>query len=55
MTQASVIDKNEDNLLRPDLIIKMPSGKQIIIDAKVPLDSYMDAMSQNDLQIQKEN
>ncbi len=53
-TQPSVIDKNEDNLLRPDLIIKMPSGKQIIIDAKVPLDSYMDAISQNDLQIQKE-
>lgn len=53
-TQLSVIDKNEDNLLRPDLIIKMPSGKQIIIDAKVPLDSYLEAVSQNDLQIQKE-
>ncbi|WP_168464231.1 DNA recombination protein RmuC [Wolbachia endosymbiont of Ctenocephalides felis wCfeT] len=53
-TQPSVIDKNEDNLLRPDLIIKMPSGKQIIIDAKVPLDSYLEAVSQNDLQIQKE-
>jgi DNA recombination protein RmuC len=54
LIQPSVIDKNDDNLLRPDLIIKMPSGKQIIIDAKVPLDSYMDAISQNDLQIQKE-
>ncbi|QKX02262.1 DNA recombination protein RmuC [Wolbachia endosymbiont of Dirofilaria (Dirofilaria) immitis] len=53
-TQPSVVDKNEDNLLRPDLIIKMPSGKQIIIDAKVPLDSYLDAMSQNDLRIQRE-
>lgn len=53
-TQPSVIDKNKDNLLRPDLIIKMPSGKQIIIDAKVPLDSYLDAVSQNDLRIQKE-
>ncbi|MGL9681527.1 MAG: DNA recombination protein RmuC [Wolbachia sp.] len=31
----------------------MPSEKQIIIDAKVPLDSYLDAMSQNDLQIQR--
>ncbi|APR97932.1 DNA recombination protein RmuC [Wolbachia endosymbiont of Folsomia candida] len=54
LIQPSVIDKSDDNLLRPDLIIKMPSGKQIIIDAKVPLDSYMDAISQNDLQIQKE-
>ncbi|MDD9331383.1 MAG: DNA recombination protein RmuC [Wolbachia sp.] len=54
LTQPPVIDKNDDNLLRPDLIIKMPSGKQIIIDAKVPLDSYLDAVSQNDLQVQKE-
>lgn len=54
LIQPSVIDKNNDNFLRPDLIIKMPSGKQIIIDAKVPLDSYLDAVSQSDLQIQKE-
>lgn len=54
LIQPSVIDKNNDNLLRPDLIIKMPSGKQIIIDAKVPLDSYLDAVSQSDLKIQKE-
>lgn len=54
LIQPSVIDKNNDNLLRPDLIIRMPSGKQIIVDAKVPLDSYLDAISQNDLQIQKE-
>ncbi|QKX01687.1 DNA recombination protein RmuC [Wolbachia endosymbiont of Cruorifilaria tuberocauda] len=53
-TQPSVVDKNEVNLLRPDLIVKMPSGRQIIIDAKVPLDSYLDAISQNDLQVQKE-
>lgn len=54
LIQSSVTDKNNDNLLRPDLIIKMPSGKQIIVDAKVPLDSYLDAMSQNDSIIQKE-
>ncbi|QKX01031.1 DNA recombination protein RmuC [Wolbachia endosymbiont of Dipetalonema caudispina] len=53
-TQSSMVDKNENNLLRPDIIVRMPSGKQIIIDAKVPLDSYLDAMSQNDLQIQRE-
>ncbi|MDG7056431.1 MAG: DNA recombination protein RmuC [Wolbachia endosymbiont of Meromenopon meropis] len=53
-TQTSIVDRNSGNLLRPDLIIKMPSGKQIIIDAKVPLDSYQDAISQNDLKIQRE-
>ncbi|OEY87176.1 recombinase RmuC [Wolbachia pipientis] len=52
--QPSVVSKNDESILRPDLIIKMPSGKQIIIDAKVPLDSYLDAVSQKDLLIQKE-
>lgn len=52
LTQHSVTGKN-DNLLRPDLIINMPSGKKIIVDAKVPLDFYLDAVEQNELEAQK--
>ena len=31
-------------LLRPDLIVKLPGGRQVIIDSKVPLESYLDAI-----------
>jgi DNA recombination protein RmuC len=54
VVQPTTMSRDNESILRPDLIIRMPSGKQIIIDAKVPLDSYLDAVSQSDLTVQKE-
>ncbi|MBI3693420.1 MAG: DNA recombination protein RmuC [Acidobacteria bacterium] len=33
-----------DGRLRPDMIIRLPAGRSIVVDAKVPLDGYLDAM-----------
>ncbi len=37
-----------DGRLRPDMIVRMPGGKQIIIDAKVPLAAYLEANETQD-------
>ncbi len=34
--------------LRPDLIVHLPDGKQIIVDAKAPLDAFLDAQDAPD-------
>lgn len=44
--QASV--DTDDGRLRPDMIVHLPSGRDIVIDSKVSLDAYLDAVGSQD-------
>jgi DNA recombination protein RmuC len=34
----------EDGVLRPDLVVHMPDGRDLVIDVKTPLDAYLEAL-----------
>ena len=51
-TQASTRD-DEGSLLRPDLIVKLPGGKTIVVDSKVPIDAYLDGVNCDDVELKR--
>jgi DNA recombination protein RmuC len=45
--QASERD-DEGRLFRPDVVVKLPGGKSLVIDSKAPLEAYLDAVEAAD-------
>jgi len=45
-TEVSV--DGEDDKLRPDVVVRLPGGRQLIIDAKCSLNAYLDACEEVD-------
>ena len=44
---------DEDRMLRPDMTIQLPNGREIVVDAKTPLDAFLDATGSADPVTQK--
>lgn len=39
---------DDDSAQRPDVVVRLPNGRCIVVDAKTPLDAYLSAMSATD-------
>ncbi len=42
------VTTEDGSRLRPDLIVRLPGGKNVVVDAKVPLAGYLDAIEATD-------
>jgi DNA recombination protein RmuC len=45
LEQSSVRDV-DGKLLRPDLVVNLPGGRQVVVDAKAPLQALLDALDE---------
>jgi len=46
--QRTIQSADDEGRIRPDVIVRLPGGKQIVIDAKAPLDAYLRALEAPD-------
>ena len=44
----------DEGRIRPDLIVNLPAGREVVVDAKVSLEAYLDALSAESEQARKE-
>ena len=47
-TEQAHVDIGERGSLRPDLLVHMPEARDLVVDAKTPLDAYLDAIEAQD-------
>jgi DNA recombination protein RmuC len=45
--------ETEDGRLRPDMIVRLPNSRNIVVDAKAPLSAYLEALDAPDEQTRK--
>lgn len=43
--EPQVTVRSEDGVQRPDLIVRLPGGRELVVDAKAPLTAYLEAVA----------
>ena len=46
--QEQVHHAGEDQVIRPDMIVRMPDERELVVDVKTPLDAYLEAVEAAD-------
>ena len=52
--EPQVTVRGDNGVQRPDLIVRVPGGRQLVVDAKAPLSAYLEAMAASDDKLRAE-
>ena len=51
--EEQVVKNHQSDIIRPDLVVKLPGNKCIVVDSKVPLSAYLRSMESEEQDTQK--
>jgi DNA recombination protein RmuC len=51
---TQVVGQGEDGGVRPDMVVRLAGGKQVVVDAKVPFAAYLEAVESRDPDVHKD-
>jgi DNA recombination protein RmuC len=51
---TQVVGQGEDGGVRPDMVVHLAGGKQVVVDAKVPFAAYLEAVESRDPDVHRE-
>ncbi len=44
-TEQVTVENSDRTRIRPDMVVHLPAGRKIVVDSKVPLEAYLNALS----------
>lgn len=53
--EQQTVHDEEGGRLRPDMVVRLPADRTIVIDAKTPLDAYLDSIESDDDALRQEH
>ena len=52
--EQSSVETEEGQRQRPDMLIRLPNERRVVVDSKVPIAAYLDALETDSIEVQSE-